>query len=329
MHVNEEEWLEAIRREYLQTFIRDGGATVKFVVPLENIDREQLKCNLCKMAEEENYAVAVVDAAQTRSHMIDQVFFAVSRQIDWKVLASAFVRQLLSENGWSVPSEDCSLSRIAELNGRTVAIIRPELDKLLERNIFRDYHLSQEFRIAMIRLCQNQIDPAMSPVSTEAIERWLRGELKYVRDVKPAPIFQKITRHSARYMLSSLTRWLHRAGRSGLFFVLDIQRFFGSRPRPRDPDDMSIYYSRAAVLDAYEMLRELIDETDDIEHCFTAVFVAPEFVDPLSRRGVHVYNALEMRIMDEVHDERYGNPLGGLVRLAGAVGGHLSREDQA
>lgn len=317
MDVDIHEWLTVVRREYLQSYIREGGATVKFLVPDDGMDRERLKLILESVAREENYAFAVVDAAQTKIHMIDHVFSEMARQIDWNNLAYSVVLRILRENGWSVPQENpLSVAHIAEANNREQHMIKQDISRLLERNIFRDYRLSQEYRIAMIRLCQSQFDPTLSTVSAETIEQWLKGELKRVSEVKSAPIFQKVARHNARHMVSSLSYWLHLAGCSGIFLVLDIERCLKMRPRPNDLGDNSRYYSLTGVYDAYEMLRELVDETDDLEYCFVTVLASREFLDPGCRRGVWRYNALKLRIWDEVRDEHRANPLGGLVRLA-------------
>src|SRR5690606_14576943 len=50
------------------------------------------------------------------------------------------------------------------------------------------------------------------------------------------------------------------------------------------------------------------------EHVLLLVHVPPEFLTD-SRRGLNRYEALKMRIGDEVRDRRYQNPLGALIRL--------------
>ncbi len=133
--------------------------------------------------------------------------------------------------------------------------------------------MTQEFRIAMLRLCQ------------------------------------------ARHMLFSLAHWLHLTGRAGLVLILDVSRFMATR-RPAELDG-TLYYSTAAVLDGYEVLRQFVDVTDELEHGLIAV-VAP-MVAVLSKdqnpRAVEVYPALRFRIADEVRDRNRVNPLASLVRV--------------
>jgi hypothetical protein len=313
------DWLAVVQKEYLHSFIREGGAAVKFIVPTEEIDHGELQQELRSVAEAEGYLFAQVDAAKTRVHMIDHLFHEIAQQVDWDDLAFSFVARMLTESGFTLPAQrqEFTLRRLAELNGRNEALLRQELYALPEKYLMHDYQMCQEFRIAMIRLCQTQLDPdGMSPVTAEVIKEWLRGGLRRIAEIKPALIFQKVARDNARYLLSSLSYWLHLAGKSGLVLALDISRCLMQRPKPRDLLDESRYYSLAMTLDTYEVLRQCIDATDEMEFCFIAVIAPPAFLHPDERRGVYSYDALRMRIWDEVRDRQRVNPFSTLIRLS-------------
>ena len=81
-----------------------------------------------------------------------------------------------------------------------------------------------------------------------------------------------VARHNAWPLLYSLTRWLRTAGRSGLVLDLDLGRLVVARRPPVGLRD-GHYYSKAAILDAYEVLRQLIDATDELEGLFVAAQV--------------------------------------------------------
>jgi hypothetical protein len=117
-------------------------------------------------------------------------------------------------------------------------------------------------------------------------------------------------------MLSSLSYYSHIAGKTGLVIVLDISRCLMQRPKSRQPDDESLYYTKATILDAYEVLRQFIDGTDEMEFCFIAVIAPPPFLHPDDGRGVWNYDALKLRIWDEVRDKYRANPLSSLIRLS-------------
>jgi hypothetical protein len=146
-----------------------------------------------------------------------------------------------------------------------------------------------------------------------SIKEWLRGELRLVSALKQALIFQKVGRHNARNMLLSLAHWLKLSGKSGLVLLLDISRY--TVGRPKEPDG-TLYYSTGAVLDCYEVLRQFVDGTDESDYCFLAVLAPARFLDEGDRRSVHAYDALKMRIWDEVHDKVHINPLAPLVRVS-------------
>ena len=319
MHMRPAEWLSVVCQEYLQNFIRGGGATVKFIVPTEEVNHGGLKQGLRSLAETEGYQFVWVDAATTRVHMIDHWFHEIARQIDWDDLSFSFVSRMLAEQGLSLPAQryEFTVQRLAELNSRDERLLRQELYALPEKRLLQDYQMSQEFRLAMIRLCQAQLGAdGMSPVPADVIKEWLCGRLRRLVELKPALIFQKVARDNARYLLSSLPYWLHLTGKSGLVLTLDITRCLTQRPKPKDLQDDSRYYTQAMVLDTYEVLRQCIDATDELEFCFVAVIAPPSFLHPDERRGVYSYDALRMRIWDEVRDKRRVNPFSTLIRLS-------------
>ena len=319
MFMRPAEWLTVVQREYLQSFIRDGGATVKFIVPTEEINHGGLRQGLRSIAEAEGYQFAWVDAATTRVYMIDQLFQEVAQQVDWDELSFSFVSRILTEQGLTLPSErfDFTLQNLAALNQRDVRLLQQELLALPEKRLLQDYRMNQEFRLAMIRLCQAQFGgDGMSPVPAEVIKEWLYGRLRRLVELKPALIFQKVARDNARHLLSSLSYWLHLAGESGLVLMLDISRCLVQRPRPKEQQDDSRYYTLAMALDTYEVLRQFIDATDELEFCFVVVIAPPAFLHPDERRGVYSYDALRMRIWDEIYDKQRVNPFSTLLRLS-------------
>ena len=141
---------------------------------------------------------------------------------------------------------------------------------------------------------------------------WLRGDLRQITRLRSALIFRRIARHNARHFLCALPRWLVRCGHRGLVLDLDLTRLAVARRPPID-DAVGFYYSKAAVMDSYEVLRQLIDATDELTSCCVAVLAPPSLLTDESR-GLGAYNALKLRIWDEVHDRRRDNPFSSLVR---------------
>src|SRR3989304_4445772 len=71
--------------------------------------------------------------------------------------------------------------------------------------------------------------------------------------------------------------------------------------RQRGPADC-FYYAAPATLDAYEVLRQFVDGTDELECCFIAVVSSREFLTD-EKRGFNRYEALRLRIWDERGDK--------------------------
>jgi hypothetical protein len=315
MYIKQKEWMDIIQREYLQSFIKHGGAAVKFIVPIENVDQDQFTTQLHKASEDKNYLFANINGAKTKIHMIDKLFNAIAGKIDWDELARSFVIEMFTKRGYKLPSqqEDFDFKGIAEINNQEEMLLRREVHSWLRDNLFRDFEMSQEFRIAMIRLCLNQLDAAEpSGFLSNAVKEWLCGELREISTLKEALIFQKIARHNARHMLFSLIHWLRINRKSGLILLLDISRYLVPK-KSQNPDD-GFFYSLPAVLDLYEVLRQFIDGTDEMAGCLIVVLAPKDFLND-DKRGLNRYEALKLRIWDEVRDRQRPNPLASLVRM--------------
>jgi hypothetical protein len=246
--------------------------------------------------------------------MIQDVFFAIARQIDWPATAQRFLEALCTDNGyfWPHPGKAVPLAELAEANRIDPILLRKEVNQWLTRRIMRDTAMAQEFRIAMTRLCLDRLAPAGGGDDhvTPVLE-WLCGELRVIGALRSAAIYRKITRHNARSMLRSLGHWLRLCGDRGLLLTLDIRRLAQALPPGAD----SVRYSPAAVMDAYEVLRQLIDEADYLEGLLLVVLADTGFLDGDPRRNISSYPALQMRIRDDVRARQRDNPLSPLVRL--------------
>ena len=83
------EWLEVIRREYLDDFVPAGGAAIKFVVPADATGRRGVQEGLREAAGALGYTFASLDAETTKLHLIDKLFHAVARHVEWDALTRA------------------------------------------------------------------------------------------------------------------------------------------------------------------------------------------------------------------------------------------------
>jgi hypothetical protein len=308
------EYLDFVEREYLSGYVAHGGAAVKVLSVGDDTVRESLDSGLARIGG--GFAHASVDAATTRVHMIDQLFTAIARQLDWVALAASVVRAALDRAAFPAPDEDADidLAAIARHHDVDAAELYRSVRRTIEHIVLRDTELSHEFRTAMLRLCQERLGRGdVSPAERETVIGWLSGERLPAADLRKVSLHAKVARHNARPLLLSLTRWLRIAGRPGLVLHLNLDRLAVVRRPPAGLRD-GHYYSKAATLDAYEVLRQLIDATDEFEGLFVAIRLPSALVQD-EMRGLPAYTALQLRVVDEVRDRRRINPYATLVRI--------------
>ena len=314
--IDNDTYLEFFTREYLNDYLPKGGATTKFVVPPLNEEVNFTEAITSK-AKSNGYIVAHIDSTTSKVQMIEQIFFGIAKQIDWQSLANGFTRLAAHSAGYPVPNDDqdLSLAMLAFSYGADEREVKRDINIVLQQKIYKDYAMIGEFRIAMMRLCQYELRSGqVTDLERDSIVSWLDGTLKQISLLKSALIFRKVTRSNARAMLFSLSRWIVANGYRGLLLTLDICDFQRTNV-DFESDKSKITYSRNAIIDTYESLRQLIDNADEFSNFATIVVASPEFLSNDSR-GLSAYQALKLRIYDEVRDKNRDNPYSTLISLS-------------
>jgi len=310
------EWLEVIEADYLRDFLPVGGAAVKFAVPGSGETAEQLASGLRTAATTAGLVTAEVDAAATRLHMVDQVYAAVSSQLDWRGIARGWLSRAYGDLGLEGASALAVLT-VAEQADLDARELQRTLRRRLEQTLLADVALPRDLRTAVLRVAQGEAAfPETRVEDTNVALRWLRGEAVPAAALRRLGLSARVGRGSARALLVALGRVLSGGatpGLGGLVVLLRAERLAVSRRPPLEERD-GIYYSRAAVLDAWEVLRQLIDATEQMAGMLTVVVIPPELVTD-EARGLPSYSALALRVADEVRDRRRANPFAALVRL--------------
>jgi P-loop Domain of unknown function (DUF2791) len=310
------DWLGTLRAEYLTSFLHDGGAAVKVAVVPGPPAGAALGGRLLTEARELGFVAAAVDAGLCKVHLLHNLFHEIARQVDWDALARQFVRSQMLSAGFALP-EDGSLDveAVARANDQDVTIVKQDVRLAMTRQLMRDRGLSRQFRLGALALCQALLEPDdLRRELAEHVRLWLRGELPRVGSLRQAFIYQKIDRHTARTMILSTSAFARKAGREGLVAVVDVTRY----ALPKPVDDGRNRYSKAAALDMWETLRQFVDGTDDMSGGLFVFLVGREFLED-DERGLRGYNALNLRLTDDVRDRHRANPLAAMVRIAEPV----------
>ncbi len=314
-HMTLEAWIDATEKNYLSDFIRDGGAAVKFAVTVGSESTTDLGSAILKAAADDGYLTASVDASKTRVSAVEQVVFAICNQLDFGLLVDQLIARLARKVPYQVPESLDSTpvqQQIANCSNVGVGLVAMEIRELLTSELMENTLLARDFKIALTRLAYTRLSGGdRYPMALETVSAWLGGNIRSLFELREFMIHSKITRANARSVFASLLTSLSIAGIPGLVVTVDISQFMDTERRPED-----VNYSKPALLDAYEVLREFIDATDDLEHLLLIVTAPQSFLDIQNTgRGIGRYDALKNRIYDEVRDRNLANPMSALIRV--------------
>lgn len=310
-----QDWLQILDKEYLSTFIKDGGSTIKFVVTSDEL-KQHLYATVNDRCREFDYQFVTLDAAKIRVHMPQDIFFGMAAQIDWRHLARRQLIGLAESRSYVVdgihPSRDF-LDKIAESNWTDSVSVFRDIRPDIENSVSKNHSLAKDFRVAMSHLCHREFTQTGEEYTAQSVLDWLTGANTRISGVRQFSIYTHINRTTARYFIESALCWIRHVGRSGTVILLDNSRVTVAR----NPRDGQRYYTKAMALDHYELLREFVDAVDRLPGMLLAIITSQDFLDSsAASRGYGIYPALRTRVMDDVRDRNLVNPIASLVRLS-------------
>lgn len=355
--VRPEDWLRVLQSEYLSDYVAGGGSAVK-VVSGSDTTLSWIQQELRALATAGRYYYAALDPAKGNAagkradlHRMDNFFFAVTADVDWKSWAALQARRYLESRGIFLQEGRplIDLDGIAADNQRSPEDLLNQYQAEFSTPQIRDVGMAYEFRAAVTALGRAQLIPdSVNPTTEEVLLEWFAGRALRggSASLKKVQIYERINQSNARPMLASFTRWLPQTGHNGLVIVLDFRPYEHKKiPRAQkqaeqmrkvkeaigrgashqelaalmeeDPDP-AVSYSDPAYMQMLTLIRHFIDEIDWFERLFLVVLTTPKFYDMESRRNYFNYDALQTRIGLEVHDARKANPSAALVHLAEA-----------
>jgi hypothetical protein len=232
--------------------------------------------------------------------------------LPWDGLLQRYLEELFSrhEHPWPQPGTALGTAELADAFGIAPGIMTRHRDQWLSRDLWDDPRLARDFRAAMIALCLSRLDPQEGDDEANTpVHQWLRGGKPLLSSLRAFDITAQINRTNARAMLISLCHFLRKAGASGLLLTLDL------RAATRK-GDTGIRYSPSAVMDLYEVLRELIDDLEHLHGLFILGLADQGMITGDRRRTLDTYKALEMRIWPDVRPGDRQNPLAPLVMVS-------------
>lgn len=311
-----EDWLQILRREYLEDYVPAGGAAVKFAVACSETPASTIVEAAARTAQDSGFLVATLSASNVRIHLIEKLFAAVASQIPWEDLATRRLHQIASEHFQLPTAFDGRpvAEQIAESAGVDAAYVRTVLEPAIGKHMFHDHNLARDFRLAMMWMCRARLNGGDEGATWQnEIRAWLCGRVTAMSNLRPFQIYTKIGRTNARHHFESLFTWIQQVRFPGIVIAVDATRLTAlSRAT-----DGSFNYTKSSLVDAYEVFRQFVDTTDHLTGVLLVIATDEGFVDiETGSRGLGAYPALMNRVYDEVRDRKLVNPMSSLVRIS-------------
>ena len=308
------------RQWYLQGFVDTGVGKVKFVRGRSGSGKTHFLRHLGLTAKHDEYVVTHIDGGHTRITAIDELYRAIALHIPWEEVidrcAIAVIRESLGYRDFELPTPEF-FRWAGETHGRSSAIlasdVRDETDKWIRE---LDMHLAWVLPIRTLILRRI----AGEAGNEEPMYRWLRGQKLSAAERRGIGVPANVDRRNARAMLLSMAVLIHAASYRGLMVLVDNADVMARVVR----SDGVPYYTRGNRDQAYEMLRELIDESHQSAYLFLVVAGNPDLYEN-QKTGFPSYPALAARVQSEITTAQL-NRFADLVDLDSLLSQH--HEDQ-
>ena len=249
-------------------------------------------------AEEEGFLSICLDAQSILLSDMTNLYLALYRSIDFEDLSSRIAQSIMRSLGYDYNMEEgkSAMDWLSD-RGEQSVMARQELRSEVRRSITSNKELDHNFaQILSLKVSEKlgilTLDEELDSLSDD----WLNAE----KSVKVAKLRSfglagyKINKTNARRMLKSLGEAVHIAGYTGLFVSLDNLQNIVSTSSLEE-----VKYTKMKRDDAYEVIRQLIDDIDVFRYFFLILSFDRILVDH-EKWGMKSYQALWLRVQNEI-----------------------------
>lgn len=293
-------WLE----QYLDEYIKNGGSKIKFITGGPGSGKSHCLNLFLYEAAKRGYKTVSLSAKTTWIHDFKEIYAAVLKGVDLDGCLLKCADAVIHEMGYE-PSDVSSGMSFADFmagRGQFDPITRRELRSQLNVLFYKNQRMDKNFAISAALVAGGKLGhPLLEPSAGELLSKWFAGEkgLRATELRKLGLSGAKITKHNARHMLRSLVEVIKMAGYPGLVIGIDDLEMLTSTGTLEE-----IRYTKMRREDAYESIRELIDELDGLGNVMFVFAMDRELLEN-ENAGFKSYQALWMRIQNEVEGPRF------------------------
>lgn len=296
--------LDFWKEKYLADYLSRGGSKIKFLTGRTGSGRTHLLQMLAMEAEHMGYIPVCLSAREVWLHDFKEIYVGVLHQVNLMERLKTSCLEVIRQLGYNpddIPG-DMNFVDYLSSQGQLDPLTKREIRQQLEQLFLANPLIDNNFALACALLTGSLLGhPTLEEPSRRLLLLWLEGSrearLPALRRLGLSP--SRITKYNARHMLRSLVEVCRLSGYKGLVISIDDMEILAGADSTEN-----IRYTRLKREDAYESIRELIDEIDTLKNTMFVFSFERRLIDD-DRAGLKSYLALWMRIQNEIEGTRF------------------------
>lgn len=291
------------KEKYLDEYIAAGGSKIKFVTGRRGSGKTHFLQLFTLRAEQSGYLTVNCSAKGTWLHDFKEIYVRILNSLDLPDILLRCGGRVAEGMGFGREELPQDVGFVDYLSGEGLLdpITKREIRTQLGAMFLKNPWIDNNFGLACSLLAGGLLGyPPLEEHNAELLLLWLRGDrtvpLPALRRLGLSPC--RITKFNARHMLRSLLEVVKLAGYAGLVVTVDDLEMLMSKDSMEE-----IRYTKMKREDAYESIRELVDEIDSLKHVMFLFAFDSKLVEN-ETLGLKSYQALWMRIQNEVVSDR-------------------------
>lgn len=293
-----------VTAHYLLDYIPRGGSKMKFVTGRSGSGKTHFLQAMLQDARANGFLTVSFSARDVWLHDFKEIYLEILRQCDIESIMEGCARQIITEMGYDPSQIEEGKNFMDHLSERGEAdpISRGEIRGLLRKYFTKNPMLDNNFASCCSLLTGGILGhPVLEASSKEMILAFLHGDktikLAQLRALGLSP--SRITKFNARHLLRSLAQVVHLGGWSGVMIFIDDLEMLMNRAA-----GTAMRYTKLRRNDAYESIRQLIDDIDNMQYIMF-LFGADRSLMDDENVGMKTYQALWLRVQNEIVSTRF------------------------
>ncbi|MBR1814572.1 MAG: DUF2791 family P-loop domain-containing protein [Lachnospiraceae bacterium] len=289
---------------YLDDYIPEGGSKIKFVTGRFGAGKTHVGRLMLNEAKKRPYLTAAFSARDIGLYDFKNVYLEILRQCGMDRIIQGCADHIVREMGHDpakIGEGKTYVDFLAD-EGAADALSKSAIREYLRNMFMKNPRLDNNFATCMALLVGDRLGhPVMDGKNKELLLGWLAGDKSVkLAQLRPLGLFPtQLNKYNARQMLRSLAEAAHLGGFDGIFvFIDDLEALAKSDAAA------TVKYTAARRGDAYEGIRQLIDDIDSMRYLMFLFSFDRELLDN-QNSGIPSYQALWMRIQTEVSGKRF------------------------